>query len=180
MNDPFEIIDNEDLSVEKNDHVDTQYIISQEKFILLSVMSIGLYPAWWMYKSWKFFQQRDGFDVMPILRAIFSIFFMVSLFDHIQDYARDKGYDKSFSSLGMFLVIMALNFSSYFLETIWFLGIASVFFFLPAFNAFNFARQNSPDINVVEQNSFNTRQIVLMVLGAIWWGLVLIGLYAVE
>jgi hypothetical protein len=47
---------------------------------------------------------------------------------------------------------------------------------LAPFNALNYAKQNSDDINFKIQNGFNARQIVLIVLGGLLWGLVIIGL----
>ena len=49
-------------------------------------------------------------------------------------------------------------------------------FFIPPFKALNFAKQNSTEIIAAEQTSFNTRQIVLIVIGVIFWALVLVGL----
>ncbi|MNQ98356.1 hypothetical protein D3C85_1140410 [compost metagenome] len=59
----------------------------------------------------------------------------------------------------------------------WLASILSAAFFMPPFNALNFAKRNSPDLVIVEQTAFNIRQYVLIVVGAIIWGLFLVGLY---
>jgi len=50
-------------------------LINVPKFILLHVLSGGLYGLWWIYKSWKFFKVKEASDIWPIPRAIFSFFF---------------------------------------------------------------------------------------------------------
>ncbi len=86
-------------------------IVSIQKFIILSIVSFGLYAIWWMYKTWKFFKEKDNLDVMPIPRAIFAIFFLNGLFDKIQDFAQSKGYTEKFSSIGCILGVIAFNFA---------------------------------------------------------------------
>lgn len=55
-------------------------IVTLQKFVILSVISSGIYPIWWMSKTWKFFKEKDNLDVMPVPRAIFAIFFLNGLF----------------------------------------------------------------------------------------------------
>jgi hypothetical protein len=54
--------------------IDEQKIISLNKFIFLSIISFGAYEIWWIYKAWKFYQQKENLDIMPAARALFSIF----------------------------------------------------------------------------------------------------------
>jgi len=49
-------------------------------------------------------------------------------------------------------------------------------FFIPPFKALNFAKQNSSDLIVTEQTSFSSRQIVLIVIGFIFWVLFLLAM----
>jgi len=34
-------------------------------FIFLSIITLGLYSVWWIYKAWRFFQQKEMIDIMP-------------------------------------------------------------------------------------------------------------------
>ena len=45
----------EDDNLEVTYVVEEQKIISLNKFILLSIISFGLYEIWWIYKAWEFF-----------------------------------------------------------------------------------------------------------------------------
>jgi hypothetical protein len=63
--------------------------VSLPKLLVMSVFTFGLYPYYWFYRNWKLIDARDEGGRVPILRAIFSIFFCYSLFSDIQDAADD-------------------------------------------------------------------------------------------
>lgn len=165
----------ENINLEKTE-IETQSIISLNKFIFLSFISFGTYEIWWIYKSWKFFKQKDELDINPIARALFSIFFLHSLFNEILDFAQEKNYDKSYSSNFLFFGFIILNFLSKLPEPFWLISILSFLFLIPPFKALNFAKMNSTEFKVIEQNKFSTRQIILIVIGIIFWSLVILGL----
>ena len=54
------------------------------KLILMSIVSIGLYEVYWLYKNWRFIKERDEPDILPFWRGIFGIFFCYSLFKRIK------------------------------------------------------------------------------------------------
>ena len=53
--------------------------LSVNKFIILSIVTIGLYELWWIYKSWRFFQAKEKSDIMPAMRTVFSIFYLIQV-----------------------------------------------------------------------------------------------------
>ncbi len=156
-------------------------LINTNRFILLSVMSFGLYNVWWMYKSWIFFKEKDNLDIVPAGRAIFAIFFLYGLFDIIQLYAKQNGINKDFSSGLMYVGFLFFNFSSKLPEP--FDIMVSIFAFLPiipGLNLLNEAIEASPDYKAEFNPRFNQRQIVLIVIGALFWLLVIAGLMLPE
>jgi hypothetical protein len=156
--------------------VDEQKIISLNKFILLSVISFGLYEIWWIYKAWGFFNQKEKLNINSALRTIFSIIFLIPLFNKILRFAKEKGYNDSYPSILLFIGFFVVNFLAYLPDPFWLIAIFSFVFFLLPFNALNFAKRNSTDFIVTEQTSYNGRQIALIVIGGIFWFLVLLGL----
>jgi hypothetical protein len=52
---------------------------SKGLFILLNLCTMGLYSFWFMYKMWRYLGQREERSVLPIVRAVFSIFFFHDL-----------------------------------------------------------------------------------------------------
>lgn len=155
-------------------------LVDQNKFILFYFLSLGLYGIWWMYKSWKFFQEKDKLDIWPAARAIFAIFFAYSLFDEIQRYAQANGYQKSFSSGGMFAAFLLLNFSSRLPDPIGWLSLLAFLPLLPPLNALNYAISHSEEYEGVFSSRLNNRQVVLVVLGVLFWALIIIGLFFAE
>lgn len=163
-------------STEPTTYIDEQEVIDVNKFIILCIVTMGLYAIWWMYKAWRFYQQKENLDIMPAARAIFCIFFLTSLFNKIQLHAKEKGYKESFSSVGLFLGFLVGNLLAYLPDPFWLVSILSFAFLIPPFQALNFAKQNSTDFVVTQQTSFNGGQIGLIVAGLIFWALALLGL----
>jgi hypothetical protein len=165
-----------DINTEENNTIEEQQIISVNKFIVLSILSFGLYEIWWIYKSWRFFQQKDKLDILPIVRTIFSIFFLIPLFNKILDFANGKGYNRHFSSVLLFIGYIIVTLLANLPDPFWLISFLSIVFFIPSFNALNFARQNSTNFIVTEQLSYNRRQITIIIIGAIIWVLFLLGM----
>jgi hypothetical protein len=47
--------------------------VSKIKFVIYSILSLGLYDLWWFYKNWCFIRDRDESRIWPFWRAVFSI-----------------------------------------------------------------------------------------------------------
>ncbi len=78
--------------------------ISVTRLILMSVASVGLYEAYWIYKNWKYIKEREFTPAAraaighPFWRGIFGIFFCHSLLRRIkEDEAASKLIEPSFS-----------------------------------------------------------------------------------
>jgi hypothetical protein len=167
MENQDEILDSGNLGI--NNIVEEQKIISLNKFIFLSIISFGTYELWWIYKVWRFFKQKENLDIMPAARAIFSIFFLNSLFKRNLEFAKKKGYQDSYSSVSLFISFFGVNSLSRLPDPFGWISIMSFIFLIPPFKALNFAKQNSTDFIVSEQTSFSGRQIALIVIGVIGW-----------
>ena len=62
------------------------FAVSVTKFIVMTVATLGFYELYWFYRNWKLIRERDGTAIMPVWRAIFSIFFIRSLFTQVRDF----------------------------------------------------------------------------------------------
>lgn len=178
MENQDEILDSGNLGV--NNIVEEQKIISLNRFIFLSIISFGTYKLWWIYKVWRFYKQKEKLDIIPAARAIFSIFFLNSLFKRNLEFAKKKGYQDSYSSASLFIGFFGVQGLSRLPDPFWLISILSFIFLIPPFKALNFAKQNSTDFIVSEQPSFSGRQIALIVIGVIIWALVLMGMIMEE
>lgn len=59
--------------------------VSKVKFVIYSIVSLGLYDLWWFYKNWCFIRDRDESKIRPFWRAIFSIIWCYPLAKDIAD-----------------------------------------------------------------------------------------------
>ena len=148
-------------------------IVSSWKVVVLSVLTVGLYEAYWMYKSWKFFKEKDGIEVTPVARAILSIFFLPNLFKRIEDFAEQEGYESPFPAIICYIAYFALNFTSGLGDFYWLWSFAAVFCLVPAIDSLNFALEQNDEISTFQQEGFNTRQKWLIVVCLLLWGLII-------
>ena len=174
MENTNEILDNDYLSDNRGEG-QVKYV-GLNNFIILSILTFGIYEVWWMYKAWKDYQQRINHDIIPAARAIFAIFFMYSLINWVKESAQKHGYTSDYNAGLLFGGFFIANFMSRLPDPFWLLSLISFAFFIPPVQAYNYALENDPDILATEQKGFSSRQIVLLVLGGLFWLLVIAGL----
>ncbi|MFK8028962.1 MAG: DUF3857 domain-containing protein [Gammaproteobacteria bacterium] len=71
------------------------YPIAVWKFVLLSVVSFGIYISYWMYRNWKAVKLETNAPIMPFWRAVFSPAWVYPLFlalkkDSEETYAANR------------------------------------------------------------------------------------------
>ncbi|EXB27136.1 putative membrane protein [Acinetobacter baumannii 1437282] len=161
-----------------NHHLADLTIISLKRFIFLSIISLGLYELWWIFKAWRFFAIKDHLNIMPAARAIFSIFFLYSLFKKIREYAKAQGDVQEFSAGWMYIgyILFALVFANL-PDPYWLISSVSFMFLIPAFVALNHAKKQDDQLNAVIQEKFSIAQIFVIIIGSIFWILLLIGFF---
>jgi hypothetical protein len=65
-------------------------VVAPHKFLLLMVLTLGLYSVYWFYRNWKLLNvHHKGY--WPVPRAIFSIFFAHALFSEVDSLLRKRG-----------------------------------------------------------------------------------------
>ncbi len=68
-------------------------------FMLLHIATFGLYSTWWIYKSWRFLNEKDNLTVNPALKTLLSIFYLIPLLSRIKKYSKSKNRAKTFSPI---------------------------------------------------------------------------------
>jgi len=81
----------------------------QNKFILLFILSLGLYGIWWMFKAWDYYKRKEISDIMPAVRAIFALFFAYTLFQKILAEAKLKDHTKNYDSSLLFIGLIVIS-----------------------------------------------------------------------
>ena len=59
--------------------------ISTVRLVVLSIVSAGLYEAYWIYKNWRYLKERYGLKIRPFWRGIFGVFYCHSLLERIHE-----------------------------------------------------------------------------------------------
>lgn len=75
----------------------TFYAVPVWKFLLLSVLSAGLFPLYWFWFNWKLIRDQEKKDFWPILRAIFSFLYLSDLARIVLNAAKAKQYPGTYN-----------------------------------------------------------------------------------
>jgi hypothetical protein len=89
------------------------YVVSKSKFAMLFVATNGFYIAYWLYKNWKL-HRAAGNKVLPLVRTIFGVFFIYSLFTRIDRRIKASGRDFRWfpRSLALAFIVVACTSSA--------------------------------------------------------------------
>ncbi|MDH5455043.1 MAG: hypothetical protein OEY37_03165 [Gammaproteobacteria bacterium] len=165
------------------------YIVAPHKFILLSILTLTLYFVYWFYKNWQLIKEDDNASIWPPVRAFFYIFFTHSLFTDVQESFKkqERTWDWQPGLLATLFVILTIvgniidRFVSYetypILSTVLPLTstIIVTFLLLPAQKAINAV---CGDDTGSSNSKLTAANWAWMVVGGIFWLLILIGTYA--
>ena len=166
------------------------YVVATWKFYLMSLMTFDLYLVYWFYRNWRNVRLRTGESLWAPARGLFYIFFTHSLFSRVDSKLKEEDYEFSWSpgSLATLLVLMTII--SNVLDRLSFKMIGSPatdflsILMVPILPAIALKAQRA--INVAcgdTDGSQNTKLTaanwIWIVLGGLWWALVMLGLYAI-
>ena len=75
----------------------TFYAVPIWKFIVLTIVSSGLYPLYWFWFNWKLIRDQEHKDFSPILRALFSFLYFSDLARTVLNAAKAKQYPETYN-----------------------------------------------------------------------------------
>lgn len=154
------------------------------RLIGMSIATLGLYQAYWVYRNWRFLKDRDGLSIQPFWRGIFGVFFISSLLNKIKtDTAAIRIQPASFSPGGLaagWIVLIILGnllgrapaVGANIFGII--LSVSAVFCILPVQQYINALNESLPTRPAYY--GWSTGHIVCLVVGIILWLLVMVGL----
>ena len=162
------------------------FTVSTPKLFKMYILTLGLYGLYWFYKNWKLQKMLHNLDVMPIPRAIFSIFFTHSLFRRISDTIEQEGVSYKFNaSLMAWIYVGSLVISNIIAQlgkmgilphTLQLFDLAGILISVyPLMHAQDAINQINGDIVGVSNSEYSWHNILLMIFGVIIWVLTLLG-----
>ena len=98
---------------------DGLYVVSVSKFLLLYALTAGGYMFYWSYRNWASYKEVTGAPITPLIRAVFWPFFILCLFEKVQNGLDLKGrsyfwHPETRGLLIMFLVMLSVLLSLFF------------------------------------------------------------------
>ncbi len=85
------------------------YPVSSFKFLVLSLISLGLYFVFWFYKNWEYVKYRERSTILPWGRAVFCTFWYYSLYKSIEKDPRFSETSLKVAN-GSVILILAIMF----------------------------------------------------------------------
>lgn len=172
----YEPIDDDQEWLSQKPNTQTISTPNENQFILLCVLTLGLYAVWWMYKTWRFFDEREEQNLLPVLRAILAIFFLPGLLNRILGFAQERGYEESYSPILIYLGYIVLNLTGYLPDPYFFIALTAYLLLLPPYRAFYSGLRLDTGFHLQLQETFNNRQWLLVAFGAFMWLFIIAGM----
>jgi hypothetical protein len=154
------------------------------RLVAMSLVTLGLYEVYWIYRNWRFLNERDNLRIQPFWRAVFGVFFIKSLLTAIKnDKAANNILPATFSPGALatgwiiFVILGALSQRSPDPAVNIFgliISAPSFAFLLPVQNYINRVNESLPIRPSYYQ--WSAGQIVLLVFGIVVWFLTLVNL----
>ena len=148
------------------------FAVPTGKMVVMSITTCGLYELYWFYKNWQVVL-REGRQVSPLGRAIFSPIFAYSMFKRIRDEAVGAGINSSLPPGLLAIMTIVGHLFSQVPGAAW-LGLIGIVPSIAA-NATARATNQALDVGSDEDDKFSAWNIIAATLGGI---VLLVGLAA--
>ncbi|RDD81468.1 hypothetical protein DVJ77_09780 [Dyella tabacisoli] len=162
------------------------YVVGTKKFLLLSIMTLGLYWYYWHYQQWARYRSYHNEKLWPVARALFAIFFIHSLTSEIDHRLRKNRtpYAWSPGAIATAYVVLALasSIGNRLPQNVgpWLNGLFIVLVLPIAWLLLKV--QRAANLACGQPNGESNQRLtgvnwLWLVLGAAFWALILFGLY---
>ena len=161
------------------DNSNPLFAVGTVKVCVMWLVTFGVYQIYWFYRHWSLIRGRDRSDIMPAMRAFFSIFFAYSLFKRIEEDGKDYGVPESLAVVSLTVAFVVLQISSRLPDPWWllfFLNVAVIGVVQQYANKVNLAAAPEHERN----ESYSGWNWFGIVVGGLFFCLMLIGLFLVP
>ena len=165
------------------------YVVSKRKFFTLFFATFSLYAFYWFYQQWSNWKIRTQDKIWPVPRALFNIFFTHSLFKKIHADAELVSNSPlpnlQLPATAFVVAQVTTNLLDKFLgddKLPLSIGILVMMFGLISWCLWQAQKQANiacGDNEGSQNNTFTAVNYVWLVLGVIWWLLILMGIFAI-
>lgn len=148
------------------------------RFILLSLITFGIYELVWFYRNWKLLQKEENLKISPFWRVFFASLFAGSIAGHLQKFLNKKHIETDYSAtgIGIFYFILAILWR--FPDPYSLISSFTFIPMLPLVKAMN--RYWQKELQNAQPKKFTWWQIILIILGIILLSLSVLGRFMSE
>jgi hypothetical protein len=150
---------------------------SMTKLLVMDLATLGLYKIYWHYRQWANVKRREGTDIMPFWRAVFSPVWLYFLLQRMAQERSRLGLPGMPAGL-IALLYLALVFT-YLVPPPWDL-LGSVLTVVPILMANRHAMTLNEATGGAVEGRFSALNVAGIVIGAILWLLIIVGTFFVE
>lgn len=181
---------NDQNTISPNGNEEPLYLfISVKRLFIMSILSLGVYEAYWIYKNWSYVKKREGLDISPFWRGFFGIFYCHSLLNKIyEDVELNKVEQPNFSPsvLATWWVVLTIagNIANRITDRISNTAIEYSILVISLFTFLLFIPVQQYINTVHERLGYSKKyklwsvgHVICIVLGIIIWGILALGLF---
>lgn len=151
------------------------------RLIVLSIASFSIYEFYWIYKNWRYVKERDNLKIRPFWRGLWGIFYCHSLLRRMHEDSEARAVEPpTFSpgalATGWVVLVLTGNIVSRLPDV----AASVISAFIPSFLCFvpvqRYVNKIAKKRNRNESYyGWSAGHVVCLVLGLIFWALLLVG-----
>ncbi|NQZ57260.1 MAG: hypothetical protein HRT88_07300 [Lentisphaeraceae bacterium] len=164
------------------------YVVSPKKFLILFISTMGIYGVYWFYKNWSLYKTANDEKMWPVMRGIFSIFFVHSLFRSVDAGLRSKNLDYQWNVNGLATLYVIVSIADRILDKMSQKSIGSPvtdvlsLVALPIICYILFKAQKAinlvcGEIDGASNSTLTAANYIWVVIGVAFWALIMVGLF---
>ena len=146
------------------------YPVSNSKFVIYSLLSLGIFINYWSYRNWKAIKEQQQSHIMPIARGIFApLFFIPLLLELCKHSEQTFGKNKIMPVAVGFVLWLAIIISevvSYNWEYGTWLFLVTPILWLPLVNYIQNLKQ--PEQALEYHSQWRARQVIISIFMLPW------------
>lgn len=150
--------------------------VSVYKFVVMSVVSLGLYPLYWAYQQWRRIRDRKHESLSPFWRAAFAPLWGFSLFPRIREelLSQRQPVDWSAGLLATSYLVLSMTWRAP--DPWWLISMLSFLPMIPIVRSVAAANRGVPS-HEGTNGDFSTENVIGGVVGSLILVLAIIGTF---
>lgn len=102
--------------------------VSPVKFVIMTLITLGLYEIWWFWRGWKDIERREGLNIWPFWRGFFAPVWFYAFATRVFNM---RGHSRAGLAALLALFYFGLTVSWQLPEPYWLISFATIIVLLP-------------------------------------------------